>query len=177
VRNTLCAIEKALGSFLEVVLEIGYILLISVVTFQVLSRFLPLPFLDNQMFSGELTGYLLVFVTFFGASLATYRSEHVSIPIVVENLPPKARRMATHGYHLIYLLVAAALTVLGVKATIASFALETMSDTLPLPVGVLYLIFPTAFGTMTVLILIQTIRAFGSESADAGAGRRGEHLQ
>jgi TRAP-type C4-dicarboxylate transport system permease small subunit len=62
-----------------------------------------------------------------------------------------------HLSNIIYLGVGIFLAAVSIKSASFSFMLGTMCDTIPVPVGVIYLAFPIAFILMTIFVLLQTV--------------------
>jgi len=150
-------IKEKTGKILEWTLAFIFFSLIFVVGIQILSRFLPILFLSKQMFSTELTSYLLVYLTFFGAALATKRNEHLNISFLLESLSERSQLIIKYFNRLIYLLVAIVLGIISFNAMLCSVRLGTMCDTIPVPVWIIYAVFPLAFVLMTLFTFIDII--------------------
>ncbi len=73
----------------------------------------------------ELVEYALVAVTFLGAPWVLKHSAHVSVDIVVENLPPGLRRAVEHTANVIGIGVCGVIFYYGLKSTIELYRLDT----------------------------------------------------
>lgn len=103
----------------------------------------------------EFAGYLLVWVTFWGAVLALDRGRHIGFETVVERFPILAQKLVMT---IVYLLLIALQVVLVYYGWILTTQLSgETAITLPVPIGVVYLVIPTA---ATMMLLICAIRIF-----------------
>ena len=73
----------------------------------------------------EVVEYALVAVTFLGAPWVLKHSAHVSVDILVENLPPGARRVLEIAANLIGVGVCSVIFYYGLKSTIELYRLDT----------------------------------------------------
>ena len=73
----------------------------------------------------EVVEYALVAVTFLGAPWVLKHSAHVSVDILVENLPPRARRALELAANLIGLGVCGVIFYYGLKSTLELYRLDT----------------------------------------------------
>lgn len=73
----------------------------------------------------EVVEYALVAVTFLGAPWVLKHSAHVSVDILVENLPPAARRALEVTANLIGVGVASVIFYYGLKSTLELYRLDT----------------------------------------------------
>jgi TRAP-type C4-dicarboxylate transport system permease small subunit len=104
----------------------------------------------------EFTGYLLVWLTFLGAVLAQHEKRHIAVGNLAERLGPRAVRWASllaHGF-----LAAVHLVLLYYGALLATRFPADRAITLPVPMGVLYLVIPLSAALMLAVQLIQVGR-------------------
>jgi len=155
--NHLKKIRRKITFLLKWVIIIIFLMLISIVSFQIVARYFTSYSISRQSFSTEISGYLLVYLTFLGASLATERDEHMRIDFFVELLSKKIQRIFKYFTNLVYFLVCLVLFVQSIDSTIFSFKLGSFFDTLPIPVWIIYFVFPLAFILMMIFILIDSL--------------------
>ncbi len=102
----------------------------------------------------EFAGYLLVWVTFWGAVLGLDRGRHIGFETLVERFPILAQKLVMT---IVYLLLIGLQMILIYYGWILTTQLRgETAITLPVPIGVIYLAIPTT-GTMMLLICIMRI--------------------
>ncbi len=72
---------------------------------------------DSLSWSEELARYCLIWMSWFGASLALRRGGHIAVEFVIDALPPKARKIAVLGGELLTLFFLLVVLWYGIKAT------------------------------------------------------------
>ncbi len=121
-----------------------------IVALQVFSRYV----LNHSLFwSEELARFLLVWLTFLGASVAYRRRAHASIDVLFRRLPVSGQRTAVFGVHLCALFFSLILVYFGVQ--FAFFVRLQISPALYLPKwiphsivpisGIIFVLHATAF--------------------------------
>ena len=95
---TLAKLSRAVNQWIEYVLfGLGFSMSI-IVAVQVFCRYV----LNHSLFwSEELARYLLVWLTFLGASVAYYRSVHPGIDVIYARMPGTIRKAAAVTVHLL----------------------------------------------------------------------------
>ena len=116
-----------------------------VVTTQVIWRYL---LGASLTWSEEASRYLLIWITFLGASTAFKRGMHTGFDAVVRALSPGSRRAA----RLVTLLaIVTFLIIVGLKGMqLALFNMAQRSPAMRLPMGIVYLAIPT--GCLFILV-------------------------
>lgn len=110
-----------------------------IVAAQVVFRYL----LNNSLFwSEELARYLLVWLTFLGASVAYYRGVHPGVDVCFSKLSPGGRRWVMVGVHMVSLAFFAMMVVQG--SAFAWFVRLQISPALSLPKWIVMSIVPLA---------------------------------
>ncbi len=99
----------------------------------------------------EFAGYLLVWVTFWGAVLALDRGRHIGFETVVERFPILAQKVTMTVVYLLLIGLQVILVYYGWMLT-TQLTGET-AITLPVPIGVIYLVIPTT-GVMMLLVCV-----------------------
>jgi TRAP-type C4-dicarboxylate transport system permease small subunit len=116
-----------------------------IVAVQVFCRYV----LNHSLFwSEELARYLLVWLTFLGASVAYYRGMHPGIDVVYARLPDTIRKAAAVTVHLLSMALFAIMIIFGIK--FAYFIRHQISPALYLPKWLVYAIIPLS-GTVFML--------------------------
>ena len=137
-------IERILRFFLIV----AVVLMFAEVVVEVSSRFIfhyPIPW------GAEVSQTLLVWVTFIGAAVAFLRNDHISVEILTERLPRRAR-VALHRFNLLVIL---AFLVCGVWSGVQVVKRTWRGTTaaLQIPAGIMYLALPVGFALTIIFAL------------------------
>lgn len=109
----------------------------------------------------EFTGYLLVWLTFLGAVAAQQDGRHIGLGGVAERLGPRGQRLAalcTHG-----LMIALHLLLLSYGGLLAVRFLSDRAITLPVPMGIIYIVIPFSALLMLGVEIIQLGRTLQTE--------------
>jgi TRAP-type C4-dicarboxylate transport system permease small subunit len=102
----------------------------------------------------EFAGYLLVWVTFWGAVLALDRGRHIGFETVVERFPILAQKLVMTIVYLLLITLQVVLVYYGWMLT-TQLSGET-AITLPVPIGLVYVVLPVT-GAMMLLICVMRI--------------------
>lgn len=103
--------------------------------------------------SEEMVRYLLVWVSFLGASIATYRGAHIGITLFTERLPQQVQRCLALLVNLLMTLFLVIILYQGVK--ILPVMVVRVAPTLGLRMNVFYIVLPIAAGTMIFHVIVQ----------------------
>ena len=107
----------------------------------------------------EVSQTLLVWITFVGAALALYRSEHMVINLAVNKVSSPALRRVLQGVaHLAVLGFLVLGTWSGWQVVERTWSMQTTS--LQIPAGVLYMAFPTGCFLMILVVLRDLIQVW-----------------
>lgn len=97
--------------------------------------------LNSSLFwSEELARYILIWMTFLGASVAYFRRAHPAVDVLHVRLPPAARRITTIAVHMLSCLLFGIMIRYG--WSFASFVHRQISPALALPKWIVYGIMP-----------------------------------
>ncbi len=116
----------------------------------------------------SITRYLVLWIGFLGASLATYKNRHITIDIVSQLLRKKGNRVVSVAVNSAAFIVTGFLCYSSVV-----FIINEMSDTTKVmfvPLWVLELALPTAFLFMSLRFLQNAIEAITLSRMRRGAG-------
>jgi TRAP-type C4-dicarboxylate transport system permease small subunit len=114
----------------------------------------------------EFAGYILVWVTFWGAVLALEKKRHIGFETVVELLPTFLQKGIMSAVYLLLIFLNLILIRYGWKLT-TELRGET-AITLPIPVGYINFVIPATASLMFILCLIQ-IAQLWIKKADGGS--------
>lgn len=107
----------------------------------------------------EMPKYLMIWLTFLGASLVTRRDSHVGFTTVLEKLPPRARRWFVLVGRLLVLLFLYYVVRWGVVLAL-TMGFVSVTSALQIPFFYVFLAVPTGGGLMIVQLAVLTIRDF-----------------
>ncbi len=129
--------SRRIDGIVELVLSAGGMVMAAVVAFQVLRRYV---FNASLFWSAELARYILVWLTFLGASTAYRRGAHPGIDSLVGRMPESFRALAALAAHVIAMVFAVIMIVYGIG--FAWFVRMQISPALSLPKWVVFAAVP-----------------------------------
>jgi TRAP-type C4-dicarboxylate transport system permease small subunit len=143
-------IDKVLEGFLVLIMSI----LVLDVLWQVTSRYV---LSSPSSFTDELAGFLLIWVSLFGAAYVTGKKEHLAIDLMLQNATPKRREILETIINVSIVLFALFVLVIGgIWLVYTRFALEVKSAALQLPLGYVYIVLPIS-GLLIVFYSIDNL--------------------
>lgn len=104
----------------------------------------------------EFVGYLLVWLTFFGAVLAQSYRQHIGIENLVESASGTTRKILTLANHV--LMIAIHLVLLFYGSELVTRFLGEDAITLPVPIGLVYIVIPASAALMLLIEAIHVTR-------------------
>lgn len=110
----------------------------------------------------EVSGYILVWISFLGAYIASRENRHVSFDFVVDKLPAKLRRAITIAVDII--LIAYFLILLRMSIRMIDIVGHSYIETLDIPFGVFMAILPISSALIVlalILNIVQQLKANG----------------
>lgn len=113
---------------------------------------------SSASWTGEFSGYSLVWITMLGTAYAIIEKTHIRFESFVEILPKPIRIVIQTVFQLLMLLFVGVITVYGWKLAIGAMGDETLS--LPFTKGVVYLILPIAGVIMLIGLLIELVNLY-----------------
>lgn len=121
-----------MDKILETVLFLAFSVLILIVTFQVLSRFLPISFIWTE----ELSRFLFIYAISLGAPLAIKRNEFINVEMAINKLPKTVKGVYETVIHLVTIVL---MLIIGIKGIdFASLGVTQQSATMPVPMAIPY---------------------------------------
>jgi TRAP-type C4-dicarboxylate transport system permease small subunit len=116
----------------------------------------------------EFASYLLVWLSFYGAVVATWRGRHISFDTLVERAGPRGRRVfqvVSEGGSLLFQVVLFAYGIVLVRAV----GHETAVSIQAVPMGLIYSVLPISGGLMLLVTLVRLGRLLGGQPATPDA--------
>lgn len=158
--TTLQRIEHVIDAALRPVVFAGMAALIGVITLQIVSRV----FFQAVGWTEEVARFLLVWITFLGATLAFQRGRHIAVTFVVEALPAPLQRVARIAAVLVALGFMIALMVIGYRyMQVQSFQ---KSASLRLSMTWVYAVIPLCSALMAWYALVDLVGLIVRGSTD-----------
>jgi len=106
----------------------------------------------------EFAGYILVWVTFWGAVIALERKRHIGFESLVELMPKSIQKMVMSVVYIFLIFLNLVLIKYGWRLT-TELTGET-AITLPVPIGYINAVLPTTASLMLILCLIQIVEVW-----------------
>jgi TRAP-type C4-dicarboxylate transport system permease small subunit len=132
-------LNTALNRWVEYLLATLGMMMAMIVAAQVVSRYL----LNHSLFwSEELARYILVWLTFLGASAAYYRKAHPGIDLLSSRMGPRLRRVNTIIVHLVSLGLFLVMIYHG--TAFSAFVRAQTSPALSLPMWAIFAVIPAS---------------------------------
>lgn len=112
---------------------------------------------DSLSWAEELARYLLVWISFLGASIATHDKGHISISTLTDLFPPTLQRVVLILVDVFVIIFLAAVCYHGIKLLpIMRFRL---APTLLIRMDVVYLVLPISSAVMILHLVAQSVAA------------------
>jgi len=135
-------LREYVDSVLEKLLIVLMSILVIDVLWQVTSRYI---LSSPSSFTDELAGFLLIWVSLFGAAYVTGKKEHLAIDLLLQKLDEAKRIKLELFIHLmIFLFAFFVLLVGGIWLVYTRFTLSVKSAALQLPLGYVYIVLPVS---------------------------------
>lgn len=157
-------IEKALAFVLGALLA----LMVIDVTWQILTRFLPM---QPSSYTEEVARYLLVWIGILGGAYAFRKRSHLGIDLLTNALSGTARKAVQVFIVLVcFAFAASAMVYGGAKLMLLTFELEQYSAALNIPMGYVYSVLPLSGLLICLFSLDQLVELVtGKESVTAAS--------
>lgn len=120
---------------------------------------------DSLSWSEELGRYLLVWISFLGASIGTYQAAHISITVVTDRLPPRLRWWTQLTTDLMIVAFLSAILYQSIK--ILPVMAVRIAPTLGLRMSVVYIVLPLSSAVM----LLHMVARCAATLSSRGGGR------
>jgi TRAP-type C4-dicarboxylate transport system permease small subunit len=105
--------------------------------------------------SEELVRYLLVWISFLGASMATYRGAHIGIAAFTDRLPERAQQAVALGVNSLIVLFLGIVLYQGVK--ILPVMAVRLAPTLGIRMQIFYTVLPISAAVMILHVVAESV--------------------
>lgn len=166
-------ILQKIERLLELMLGILLALMVIDVTWQILTRFLPM---SPSSYTEELARYLLVWIGMLGGAYAYRKKSHLGIDLLTRSLSPKVRnKVELFTVILCFLFAAAVMVFGGVQLLLLTFELNQLSAALNIPMGYVYAVIPLSGVLICLFCVDQLLQLLGvTGAAEDSRGRTAE---
>ena len=114
-------------------------------------------FESSISWAGELTIYLFLWSTFFGAAYCFKKDAHIAVDVFLVKTPPKVQKFLTLITLIISAIYVGAIAYFGYKYVLLYIDLGEMSVDLDIPLWIPYVVVPISFAFSAVIILYKII--------------------
>ncbi|SHI56554.1 TRAP transporter small permease [Desulfosporosinus lacus] len=151
----LSRIDRIIQAGLKWTLIILMIAITLSVAWGVFTRFI----LQNAAtWTGEFSGFSLVWITFLGSAYAVYQKTHIRFESLFDMLPKSIGLVIQTIFNLSMLAFFAIVMILGFNLSIGAMSAETVS--LPITKGIAYLVLPIGSAIMVIGFFSDTVNSF-----------------
>ena len=152
-------LRKIMNCILNVLAGGRFLAMVVLTCWQVLTRYI----LGNpSSWSEEMVSYLFAWMSLLGASLIVGERGHMNIPIVVERMGMKGRKIFAIFGELVACVFAGVILVYG-GVQITNLAMGQMTSALGVPVGIFYIVLPLS-GVLNIIYTILNIIDIAEEA-------------
>jgi len=148
--NLIVGISKAVTAF-------GIAAGVALAFINVVARYL---FETSFTWAGELTIYLFLWSTFFGAAYCFKKDAHIAVDVFLIKAPPKVAKFLTILTQLIALVFVGAISYYGYQYVLLYIDLGEMSVDLDIPLWIPFVVIPISFGFSAVILIDKLITTF-----------------
>ncbi|HBW36298.1 TRAP transporter small permease [Desulfosporosinus sp. BICA1-9] len=113
---------------------------------------------DSATWTGEFSGFSLVWITFLGSAYAVYEKTHIRFESLFDMLPQSIRLVIQTIFNLVMLTFFAIIVITGFNLSMGAMSAETVS--LPITKGVAYLVLPVGSAIIILGLLSDTLNSF-----------------
>jgi C4-dicarboxylate transporter DctQ subunit len=121
-------------------------------------------FESSISWAGELTIYLFLWSTFFGAVYCFKKDAHIAVDVFLVKASPKIAKFLTILTQLIALIYVSAIAFYGYKYVLLYMDLGEMSVDLNIPLWIPYVVVPISFAFSAIVLIYKIIQTFKTPS-------------
>jgi TRAP-type C4-dicarboxylate transport system permease small subunit len=167
--NSVDKFVDALVTWIERVLAIGLLIGISLNVINVFGRYLAGFALNG---ADEVETYILIWITFLGAALVTWRGTHLRMDVLISACPPVLRWVVGLFETAVMLTIATFVAWQSFKYVERIYALGAVSDIARIPTWIPHCAIMVGFFAMALVVLLRGIqRITGGPSRETSAER------
>jgi TRAP-type C4-dicarboxylate transport system permease small subunit len=109
----------------------------------------------TMIYADEIQTYIMVYLAFIGAALASWRGVHLRMNVVAEHFPARLRALLLALESLLVLLLAALVTWVAWKYVAQMYALGVRSQTAQIPMWIPHGAIAIGFGLMAIVTVLR----------------------
>lgn len=159
------AFDRAMRA-MEILLAVALVFAVALNFANVIGRFL----LQTSLIgSEEIQVFILIYIAFLGAAIATWRNEHLRVDVVVLRLPRVARNLLQAGELVVLAVLAGFVAFTSFNYARQMLVIGRNSDMIGLPMWIPHGAVSVGFALILVIALLKTIRWLHKDGADASA--------
>jgi len=136
------ALSRLIGWVNRSIAAFGIVAGVTLAFVNVVARYV---FNSSLTWASELTIYLFLWSTFFGAAYCFKKDAHISVDVVVEKLPPSLAKVTLLLVHSVTLVFLVAVAWYGYEYLLLEIDLDERSVDLEIPMWIPYSVIPVAF--------------------------------
>ena len=114
-------------------------------------------FESSISWAGELTIYLFLWSTFFGAAYCFKKDAHIAVDVFLIKTPPKVQKLLTLITLIVSAIYVVAIAYFGYQYVLLYIDLGEVSVDLNIPLWIPYLVVPISFAFSAVIIIYKII--------------------
>jgi len=159
------AFDRAMRA-MEILLAMALVFAVALNFANVIGRFL----LQTSLIgSEEIQVFILIYIAFLGAAIATWRNEHLRVDVVVLRLPRVARNLLQAGELVVLAVLAGFVAFNSFNYARQMLEIGRKSDMISLPMWIPHGAVSVGFALILVIALLKTIRWLHGGSVEVGA--------
>jgi len=135
-------IGKGIGFVNQSIAAFGIAAGVALAFYNVIARYV---FNSSLTWASELTIYLFLWSTFFGAAYCFKQDAHISISVLLDKVPARTAKLLMLLSHLVTVVFLIAVSYYGYKYLLLDIELDERSIDLDIPMWIPYLVIPIAF--------------------------------
>ena len=135
-------LDKVIGFINKNIAAVGISGGVALAFINVVARY---AFDSSLTWASELTIYIFLWSTFFGAAYCFKQDAHISVTLLLERFEPSTAKVLMLASHLITFVFLFAVAYFGVEYVLFVHELEEMSVDLDIPMWIVFLVIPISF--------------------------------
>lgn len=142
---------------------IGISIGVAIAFYNVVARYI---FNDSLTWASELSIYLFLWSTFFGATYCFEKNAHISIDLLLTNVSKPILKLCLLISSIICIIYLSAISYYGYEYLLLVNELEEMSIDLDIPMWTVYIVIPISFAFSTYVMILKTKNILSTNSED-----------
>lgn len=153
-------IINTVGNIIDRCIRMLVIALVAVMSGSILLQVFCRYFLNNPLvWSEELARFCLIWITFFGATVALHSNSLVSVDLLVEKLPDIYKKIILTLNYVFMIAMCGFLLYLSLKLLVNPSVTMQKSSALRIPMTYVYFCLPASFGLMLLQLIIKIVKS------------------